>query len=109
MRALLVLAVLLVGVPASASEAESPLASIDRDVDRTPYEAEVVEVLEAGPYRYARVVAASERWVVSLRRTFEAGDRVRVAPVGVVEDFTSVRTGRTFERLWFAAVRPIVR
>jgi uncharacterized OB-fold protein len=103
MRGLLA-ALLLLAAPAAAN----PLASLDRAVDKTPRQGAVVEVVPAGPYRYALVdFDGTERWVVSLRQSFDAGDRVRVVPSGLARDFESARTGMVFDELLFAAVKRV--
>lgn len=71
------------------------------------FDGRVVERLDAGPYAYLRVArdGAGDAWVVSMRGTVRAGDRVHVDAVGRVERFDSARLGRSFDDLWFAAVR----
>lgn len=84
-------------------EAASPLLSIDRDIDRTPWSGSVEERVEAGGYAYWKVDGA---WVVGLDKALAVGDPVEVRPIGRASHFESKRTGRTFDELWFAVVRP---
>lgn len=94
---------------ASAPAGANPLPALDRAVDRTPRDGFIAELVAAGPYTYALVGLGEgdeyeERWVVAMRRGLEAGDVVRVTPMGLQRDYVSKRTGRTFDALWFATV-----
>lgn len=80
----------------------NPLTSIERDVDRTPRDLEVVERTEAGGYVYAR--GASGQWVVGLAKPFAPGSRIRIHPLGRATDFHSRRLDRTFDELWFVVI-----
>lgn len=82
--------------------AASPVLSIDRDVDRTPWSGTVHERVDAGGYTYLRV---NEAWVVGLDKPVAVGDTVQVRPIGRADGFESRRTGRTFDTLWFAVLR----
>ena len=92
------------GLEHDAMTASSPLLSIDRSVDRTPFEGAVTERVAAGGYAYLRV---NERWVVGLDHGLTEGNLARVEPIGVAHQFHSARTGRTFDELWFAVARPV--
>ncbi len=86
---------------AAEAAARSPLWSLDRSVDRTPFAGVVEERLDAGGYTYLRV---GDRWVVGLDHGEQVGAVVEVKPLGLARDFRSARTGRTFDALWFGVV-----
>ncbi|MBX2797626.1 MAG: hypothetical protein KTR31_08160 [Myxococcales bacterium] len=84
--------------------AASPLLSIDRDIDRSPWEGTVQDRLDAGAYAYWMV---DEVWVVGLDKDVHVGDRVRIKPIGRATEFRSTRLDRSFARLDFGVVQPL--
>jgi hypothetical protein len=74
-------------------------------VEAAPYEAEVIEAIDAGPYRYLAVADDDGvRWVAGLDKGHEAGACARVTPIAETRDFASARTGRTFPVLVFSVL-----
>lgn len=112
-RALLLVVALVALIGAVAPEAAveevvvsaNPLMELDRDIDRSPVEGEVLEALAAGPYRYIFVrTEAGDAWFVGLDKGTSAGQHVSLTPVGLARGFESRRLGRRFEALTFAVV-----
>jgi hypothetical protein len=76
---------------------------IDRVVESV--DGTVTEVIAVSSYTYFHVdVAGEERWVVSLKKPFVAGQRVHVTSFGRQKDFASPKLHRTFPDLYFAVV-----
>ena len=71
-----------------------------------PFDGAVTQVIAAGGYTYLQVdsSAVESHWVVIIRREVAVGDRLSVKPYGQLADFTSKRTGLTFDRLVFATI-----
>lgn len=67
---------------------------------------DVVELLPAGSYQYARLIepTGASLWVASLRSELELGP-ADVTVFGWREDFVSRRLDRTFDRLAFGLVQ----
>ena len=86
-----------------ALPAANPLLAIDRGADRAPFRAVVDERVDAGGYVYLRF---GDRWVAAIDHGLQVGDDAEVAPIGLARDFTSHRTGRRFDALWFGVARP---
>ena len=73
-----------------------------------PFSGVVEEEVPAGGYvyRHVRTDGAALDWVVDLGSPGLVGQRVTVRPFGLANDFHSARTGRDFDALYFAIVRP---
>jgi len=73
-----------------------------------PFSGTVVEEIPAGGYVYRRIRTDDDEldWVVAISRADLLGERVTVRPFGLATDFHSARTGRVFDSLYFAIVRP---
>ncbi len=87
-------------VLACATPPTNPLRDMELLADRTPIVDTVNARIEAGDYVYLQL---GERWTVGFDHGAHPGDRATATPIGIARDFTSKRTGRTFEELWFVA------
>lgn len=108
---LLLLAACAVEPPTSPETQQAASPSFLHDAMRivpARFDGTVTEVLPAGGYTYLQLEIEGDRqeWVVTLAREVSPGDVVSVRPFGQLDDFTSERTGRRFERLQFASITP---
>jgi len=73
-----------------------------------PFSGVVVEEAPAGGYVYRHIRTDGDElhWVVDLGSPGLVGQRVTARPFGLANDFHSARTGRVFDALFFAIVRP---
>ncbi|MEQ1502255.1 MAG: hypothetical protein ABMB14_08485 [Myxococcota bacterium] len=79
----------------------NPLGSIEQ-VARIGYDDTVSERIDARGYSYLHL--DGHGWVVGLDKGHQPGDAVHVVPIGVAHDFTSGRTGHTFDTLTFGVL-----
>lgn len=72
------------------------------------FTATAAEVIAVRGYTYVRVVLddGSERWIASLPRTLQVGDRLDIRTFGSSSTFVSRQLQRTFPTLWFGILSP---
>jgi hypothetical protein len=98
------------GSVSSAAERESSGNPLGKLAPPAPGQEQLVGVvaehLPAGGYTYLWVEPehGEPRWVVTMRRDVDAGDRVRVDSLGSRHDFYSRRLDRRFAELVFGVV-----
>ena len=90
-------------MPATGSAAGPPFTRLKSFTTQT---ATLREVVDAGPYLYARVDFHGEsHWVASLHRDLTVGSELQVTIVGRRETFHSRRLDRAFAPLLFGVLR----
>jgi hypothetical protein len=68
------------------------------------HSAKVLETLESGGYTYIKVLEGGESyWIAMTQRPLKAGETIRFAEQGWMQDFHSKTLNRTFDKILFAS------